>query len=94
VRTNQAFEVLGIPPTEDGRAVRAAFRRLAKIYHPDRFVEMPSDVRDEAERRMKEATTAYELIRSRKTEGPAHGCASPFCSHAPGGLMPPISLLS
>jgi len=71
VRTNQAFEVLGIPPTEDGRAVRAAFLRLAKIYHPDRFVEMPSDVRDEAERRMKEATTAYELIRNRKTEGPA-----------------------
>ena len=66
--TTQAFEVLGIAPTDDGRAIRAAFLRLARIYHPDRFVDLPQDVRDEAERRMKEATTAYELLRGRKSE--------------------------
>ena len=66
MKTSQAFEVLGIEPTEDGRSVRAAFLRLARIYHPDRFVNLPGDVRDEAERRMKEATTAYELLRNRK----------------------------
>jgi curved DNA-binding protein CbpA len=66
VMPNQAFEVLGIAPTEDGRAIRAAFLRLARIYHPDRFLEMPADVREEAERRMKEATTAYELLRDVK----------------------------
>jgi hypothetical protein len=60
---DQAFHILGIPPTEDGRAIRAAFVRLARIYHPDRFVGQPSDVREEAERRMKEATTAYETLR-------------------------------
>ena len=64
--TGEAFEVLGIEPTEDGRAVRAAFLRLAKIYHPDRFADSPDDVRSEAERRMKEATTAYEVLRNRK----------------------------
>jgi len=61
---NQAFQILGIAPTEDGRAIRAAFLRLARIYHPDRFVDMPADVREEAERRMKEATVAYEALRS------------------------------
>lgn len=62
----QAFETLGIPPTGDGRAIRAAFLRLARIYHPDRFTGMPEDVRVEAERRMKEATAAYESLRGPK----------------------------
>jgi len=62
--SNQAFQILGIAPTDDGRAIRAAFLRLARIYHPDRFVDMPEDVRDEAERRMKEATVAYESLRA------------------------------
>jgi curved DNA-binding protein CbpA len=61
---NQAYQVLGIAPTADARAVRAAFLRIARIYHPDRFVEGPDDVRLEAERRMKEATLAYESIQS------------------------------
>jgi curved DNA-binding protein CbpA len=61
---NQAFEVLGIDPTTDDRSVRAAFLRMARIYHPDRFSGLPEDVRDEAERRMKDATVAYDLLRS------------------------------
>jgi len=61
---NQEFRILGIAPTDDGRAIRAAFLRLARIYHPDRFVDMPHDVQDEAERRMKEATNAYEALRT------------------------------
>jgi len=62
--SNQAFQVLGIAPTHDGRAIRAAFLRIARIYHPDRFVGVPDDVRQEAERRMKEATAAYELLQA------------------------------
>jgi len=62
----RAFEILGIEPTTDGRAIRNAFVRLARIYHPDRFVGMSSDVCAEAERRMKEAVAAYEELRSAK----------------------------
>ena len=58
-----AFQILGIEPTNNGRAIRAAFLRLARIYHPDRFAGQPDDVRAEAERRMKEATVAYEALR-------------------------------
>ena len=60
----EAFETLGIEPTIDGRAIRAAFVRIARIYHPDRFADQPEDVRKEAERRMKEASAAYELLRA------------------------------
>jgi curved DNA-binding protein CbpA len=66
--SNQAFAILGIEPTTDGRIIRSAFLRLARIYHPDRFVDMPDDVRAEAERRMKEATIAYESLRTAKSK--------------------------
>ena len=72
---NQAFHVLGIEPTGDGRAIRAAFLRLARIYHPDRFAGQPDDVRAEAERRMKEATVAYEALRGTRQRSAA---ARPF----------------
>jgi curved DNA-binding protein CbpA len=64
--SSSAFKILGIDPTNDGRAIRAAYVRLARIFHPDRFVGMPDDVRLEAERRMKEATAAYEALRALK----------------------------
>lgn len=64
--TNPAFAILGIEPTLDERVIRSAFLRLARIYHPDRFVDLPDDVRAEAERRMKEATIAYESLRTPK----------------------------
>jgi curved DNA-binding protein CbpA len=67
---NKAFEILGIAPTDDGRAIRSAFLRIARIYHPDRFADMPDDVRSEAERRMKEATAAYESLRVASSQTP------------------------
>jgi len=66
MHSGNAFKILGIDPTNDGRLVRSAYIRLARIYHPDRFAGMPEDVRVEAERRMKEATAAYEELRSMK----------------------------
>jgi hypothetical protein len=63
---NSAFSVLGIEPTTDGRLIRSAYLRVARIYHPDRILGMPEDVRIEAERRMKEATAAYASLRTAK----------------------------
>jgi len=60
---SNAFTILGIEPTNDAHTIRSAYVRLARIYHPDRFVGMPDDVRAEAERRMKEATAAYKSLR-------------------------------
>ncbi len=63
---DRAFRQLGIDPTNNGRVVRRAFVRLSLIYHPDRFVDAPGDVRDEAVRRMKEVTAAYEFLRAER----------------------------
>ena len=44
------YIVLGVPPTESASAIRAAFRDLAKRYHPDR-VEAAYEVLSDPQRR-------------------------------------------
>lgn len=56
------YEVLGVASTATGDEIKAAHRRLVQIYHPDRFTNLPADVRAEAEQRMKEVNAAFDLI--------------------------------
>ena len=51
------YEVLGVAKTADEAALKAAFRKLAMQYHPDRN---PGDA--EAEKRFKELNEAYQVL--------------------------------
>lgn len=51
------YEVLGVPRDADPKAIKAAYRKLALKYHPDRN---PDDA--SAEERFKEAAEAYEVL--------------------------------
>ncbi|HET6522328.1 MAG TPA: DnaJ domain-containing protein, partial [Geminicoccaceae bacterium] len=51
------YAVLGVPRNADAAAIKAAYRKLAKTWHPDRH---PGDA--EAERRFKEIGAAYNLL--------------------------------
>ncbi len=53
------YEVLGVPRTASQEEVTAAYRKLAKKYHPDLN---PGD--KDAQRRMAEVNVAYEEIKS------------------------------
>jgi molecular chaperone DnaJ len=55
------YEVLGIPREADEKAVKTAFRRLARELHPD-VSEHP-----DAEERFREAAEAYEVLSKRET---------------------------
>jgi molecular chaperone DnaJ len=57
------YEVLGVSPLASPAELTTAYRTLAQIFHPDRFVESPEPVRREAERRMKQLNQAYALAR-------------------------------
>ncbi|MFB3739790.1 MAG: J domain-containing protein, partial [Candidatus Velamenicoccus archaeovorus] len=57
------YVVLGLPRGASQDQIRAAYRRLAQIYHPDRYQGAPADVRAEAERRMKQVNAAYDALR-------------------------------
>ncbi|MBO5312686.1 MAG: DnaJ domain-containing protein [Clostridia bacterium] len=61
------YEVLGISETATNEEVRAAYRELAKKYHPDNYIDSP--LADMAEERMKEINEAYDEILRRRTSG-------------------------
>lgn len=51
------YETLGVPRDADGKAIKRAFHKLARRYHPD---HNPDDA--EAEARFKAITEAYEVL--------------------------------
>lgn len=57
-------EVLGVSPQASKAEIVAAYRTLVQIFHPDRFVDAPENVRREAERRMKWLNAAYAAVRN------------------------------
>lgn len=62
-------QVLGVSPTASEEEVKAAYRKLALKWHPDRNM----DNRAEAEEKFKEVTAAYQALQSGDT---GHG--NPF----------------
>jgi molecular chaperone DnaJ len=55
------YEILGLRPDADGKAIKSSFRRLARELHPD-----VSDHPD-AEERFREAAEAYEVLSNVET---------------------------
>jgi curved DNA-binding protein len=51
------YAILGVKPTDDIKAIKTAYRRLARKYHPD--VSSEAD----AEARFKEVAEAYEVLK-------------------------------
>ena len=51
------YDVLGIGRNADGAAIKTAYRKLAKQYHPDTNAGNP-----QAEQKFKEVTEAYEVL--------------------------------
>jgi len=58
-----ACEVLGVEEGASMREISAAYRRMARKHHPDRVLELPPEVRELSEWRMKEINAAYSLLK-------------------------------
>ncbi len=50
------YEVLGVPRDADENAIKSAYRKLARQFHPD------VSKADDAEERFKEVNEAYEVL--------------------------------
>lgn len=59
------YEVLGVPRGADRERVKAAYRELAKKYHPDQYAGSP--LADLANEKMQEINEAYDAILSGNT---------------------------
>lgn len=56
-------DVLRLPPQASDGEVTAAYRTLAQIFHPDRFLDCGEDVRRAAEARMVALNDAYAVLK-------------------------------
>ena len=50
------YDILGVKPDDDKQAIKKAYRRLARKYHPDVSTE------HDAEKKFKEVSEAYEVL--------------------------------
>ena len=64
---NNPYEVLGVSETATDEEVKAAYRNLAKKYHPDNYTDSP--LADVAEQKMKEINEAYDMINQMRQKG-------------------------
>ena len=61
-RNKDYYATLGVSANADYAAIKRAFHREAKRWHPDRFVSAEPAVYARAERRMRQATEAYHVL--------------------------------
>ena len=71
------YDVLGVDSNASEEEVRAAFRRKAEIYHPDRYQDRPVDVQAEAARMMAELTEARDRIKQRRATSGGRAPSNP-----------------
>ena len=55
------YETLGIPREASAERIKRSYRRLAKIYHPDRCSD-GSEAHAEAEKKIREINIAYGVL--------------------------------
>ncbi len=71
------YEVLGISPQATDDQVKAAYREMARKYHPDNYVDNP--LSELAQEKMQEINEAYDtIIRMRQNGGGRSGGSSQY----------------
>ena len=62
-KIDRCFGILGLKPGASQEELTQAYRDLANVWHPDRFVGNPR-LQKKAEEKIKEINAAYEYIKS------------------------------
>ena len=77
------YKVLGISPNATDDEVKAAYRAMARKYHPDNYINNP--LADLAQEKMQEINEAYDAIQSmRQTHSRRQNTADAYSSYGSG----------
>ena len=66
---DEAFDVLGLPPSAEPERVDAAHRRLASRAHPDRWTNAPLDEQEAVRTRFEEVNEAHRVLKAARKAG-------------------------
>lgn len=70
------YKELGVSPSASPEEIRAAYMALVKKYHPDRYQD--SDLKKQAEDRMKRINAAYDMLTKQPSGGSSYGPGSSY----------------
>ena len=59
----RCFEVLGLDPDASRKEAKRAYRKLVRLWHPDRFFHDPH-LKAQADEKLKEINLAYGEVRA------------------------------
>ena len=69
------YEILGVSPSATDEEIKAAYRTLAKKYHPDNYADSP--LADVASEKMSEINSAFDQIMDER-RGKGHHTENPY----------------
>ncbi len=58
----RAYKLFNLSPDATESEIKKAFRKLAKDYHPDKYSNMPEELKQQALKKFQEISAAYELL--------------------------------
>ncbi len=63
VTDEDLYEILGVSPEAVDAEIRKAYKKLAVTLHPDRYVDKPPEVREEAQQKFAKVSYAYNVLK-------------------------------